>query len=70
MIIPNEELRIETIWPDRRGGQHVGTGHVTIRMTHIPSGTVAQVRNRSQHHARRIAHDMILTALTDRRFEG
>lgn len=70
MIIPDEELQVEAIWDDRRGGQHVGTASVTIRMTHIPSGTVAQVRNRSQHQARRIAHDMILTALTDRRFEG
>ena len=70
MIIPDEELQVESIWDDRRGGQHVGTDPVTIRMTHIPSGTVAQIRNRSQFHARRIAHDMILTALTDRRFEG
>lgn len=70
MIIPDEELRVEALWEDRRGGQHVGTERVTIRMTHIPSGTVAQVRMRSLHHARRIAHDMILTALTDTRFEG
>jgi len=65
--IPPEELRVET-WPiegiDQRGGQHVG-GHRGVRVTHLPTGIMAYVNvGRSQHHARRIAVDMIEAALT------
>lgn len=56
---------------DRRGGQQVGSGHSGVRITHLPSGTVAFVNvGRSQHRNKAIAEDMILSALTHPRFRS
>lgn len=63
-MIPNDELRVELL---RRppGGQQVGDGVIGIRVTHIPSGLIAEVRgHRSQHRSRQIAVDMIEGGLT------
>lgn len=69
-MIDPADLMIE-IWPPRQspGGQHVGTGPSGVRITHIPSGTIACVdTDRSQHINRTIAMDMILSALTHPKF--
>lgn len=63
-----EDLRIE-VWPieglDPRGGQQVGTGHRGVKITHLPSGTMAFCRSaRSQHANKAIVLEMILSALT------
>lgn len=63
MEIPSEDLKVELV---RRppGGQHVGTD-CHIRVTHIPTGLVAECKSdRSQHRNRSIAIDMLLGGLT------
>ena len=63
------DCTIETIY-DRTGttellgGQQAGMPSSAIRVTHIPTGTVAQVGfNRSQHKNKMIAFEMIEWAL-------
>lgn len=62
MIDPSD-LKVEVIYPENRGGQHVGFTATPIKVTHIPTGTVAQVTCRSQHKARFLAIEMIEWAL-------
>lgn len=65
-MIPSEELQIEVVRKDRRGGQHVGTDSGIVKVTHIPTGIAASVGySRSQYRNRNIAVRMIESALTD-----
>lgn len=67
-MIPDEDLKTELL-RDPPGGQHVGTGRSGVRITHIPTGIVAEVEySRSQHKNREIALDMIAAALTNPHF--
>lgn len=51
------------------GGQQAGTPPMAVRGTHEATGLVAQcTANRSQHIAKMIVEDMILSALTHPRF--
>lgn len=48
------------------GGQQVGTPAHSIRVTHLPTGTMAQVgEKRSQHRNRTLAYEMLEWALID-----
>lgn len=39
--IPLNELKIEVVHPDDRGGQHAGVVPVRVRVTHVPTGLTA-----------------------------
>lgn len=67
MIAP-EDLKIETLRADYRGGQHVGCGPTAVRVTHLPTGIIASVTMRSQIAARDVAINMIECALTHPRY--
>lgn len=59
----DEDFKVELVRP-APGGQQVGTPS-RIRVTHLPSGLVAECETeRSQHRNRQIAMDMILGGLT------
>lgn len=67
-MIPEGELKVEVVYPENRGGQHVGYTSAPIKATHLPSGISATVEMRSQHRSRQLAVEMIECALTSPHF--
>lgn len=65
-MIPSDDLKVELLRRDRRGGQHVGSDPCDVKVTHIPTGITATVGYcRSQHRNRNVAVRMIESAITD-----